>query len=144
MIRLTQNIEHPRSTNFHYILWVGDKPVGLFSLTLNYEVGDGSEGSHEAFVYIDVLGVFILKKYRGKGLGFWLATQAGTYVRNKIINKSIRDFVSTGVHLQVHADYESDEGEAFCENLYSEINYGLSKMFAITGKSFSSSLDAGY
>ena len=138
-----------------YEMWVNGETIGLFVLqkTFSWEMDDDEIDDHlsdiklDDRVYLNLDSVFIVKEYRGQGLGSELATIVAQDISNYIVNKlSERKPNNDKFHVKVYADYDSEEGEHFT-NIFSFVFAEGAVFFEImknNGVNVSLEMDVGY
>lgn len=131
------------SDNDFYILWDGGEPIGILSVYISTELSKRARR-----VYVEPKAVFILEKYRGEGLGYDLCTTVGNYLSKNLISRIAKSNLEKGdgINFLLFADYESEEGESFCENFYAQLTlHGpLPGALHLMGIEIHAELDAGY
>jgi len=130
------------NTDF-YILWDGGEAIGILNVYTTTRLS-----KHERSVYIEPKAVFILEKYRGEGLGYDLCTTVANYLSKNLISRIAKSNLEKGdgINFLLFADYESEEGESFCENFYAQFTQHGPLLCALNlmGIDIHASLDAGY
>ena len=138
-----------------YEMWVNGETIGLFALqkTFSWEMDDDEIDDHlsdiklDDHVYLNLDSVFVVKEYRGKGLGSELATIVAQNMSSDIVNVlSERKPDNNKFDVKVFADYDSEEGENFT-NIFSTVFAEGAAFFEImknNGVNVSLEMDVGY
>ncbi len=133
-------------------LSVNGEVVGLLALRKSFDWEDEDEeelGSTEQESSIDLTleSFFILKAFRGKGLGQEFAFKVANYIGVDIINTlSAREPKKDEFLVNIHADYDSKDGEYFTHNFAENLSNesAFSEVLKSMNITPSFCLDAGY
>lgn len=141
---ITLNERYFKKTNI-FELWHEKQLIGLCNFLSQTT---HSEDAADLRVYCELKAVFILEDYRGKGIGSYFSGVIRNVNQTKLLGSLVHNGAFkkvTSIQLTHHSDYESIEGEAFHESIFTDDIGGFAKrVFKILGVTFDTCVDAGY